>query len=334
MKNDEPERMSMPEVYSRRKLNALYREIPLKDTVSRELRKYFNAMAGLYGVIKLKKAYEIISSQRPNLVTKDEFAAFAEIARHECEGYYILGDDEMFIDGKTKSIFDREIIDFNLFDLDFDDYLNLKARQRGKPYYVPDKSEFMLYANEFYCEETPEYLEIKKYLKLKFRLDDFDLGEAMWGVVFSSKYFDDPFSEVSGYLTDMGLVFKTDADAQKFFMLLQDFYNNLRMQCNRGHTPMETAKFLPKGENAPKSVSFGPNIKNGIADGSIDPDDLRREVLLMDLPNEELRFMLLQEISEAELAVRKGKKPGKIGRNDPCPCGSGKKYKKCCGKNK
>ncbi len=26
--------------------------------------------------------------------------------------------------------------------------------------------------------------------------------------------------------------------------------------------------------------------------------------------------------------------PGsKIGRNDPCPCGSGKKYKKCCGKD-
>lgn len=25
-------------------------------------------------------------------------------------------------------------------------------------------------------------------------------------------------------------------------------------------------------------------------------------------------------------------KPKKIGRNDPCPCGSGKKYKKCCGK--
>lgn len=24
----------------------------------------------------------------------------------------------------------------------------------------------------------------------------------------------------------------------------------------------------------------------------------------------------------------------KIGRNEPCPCGSGKKYKKCCGKNK
>lgn len=29
--------------------------------------------------------------------------------------------------------------------------------------------------------------------------------------------------------------------------------------------------------------------------------------------------------------VRKEKDPG---RNDPCPCGSGKKYKKCCGANK
>jgi preprotein translocase subunit SecA len=27
--------------------------------------------------------------------------------------------------------------------------------------------------------------------------------------------------------------------------------------------------------------------------------------------------------------VRKAKK---IGRNDPCPCGSGKKYKQCCGR--
>ncbi|MDG2764764.1 SEC-C metal-binding domain-containing protein [Vibrio parahaemolyticus] len=24
-------------------------------------------------------------------------------------------------------------------------------------------------------------------------------------------------------------------------------------------------------------------------------------------------------------------KTKKVGRNDPCPCGSGKKYKKCCG---
>ncbi|MGN1059413.1 MAG: SEC-C metal-binding domain-containing protein, partial [Clostridia bacterium] len=37
----------------------------------------------------------------------------------------------------------------------------------------------------------------------------------------------------------------------------------------------------------------------------------------------------------AGLAGEEEKKPvqktEKVGRNDPCPCGSGKKYKKCCG---
>ncbi len=32
----------------------------------------------------------------------------------------------------------------------------------------------------------------------------------------------------------------------------------------------------------------------------------------------------------ANKTIRKGKK---VGRNDPCPCGSGKKYKKCCGRD-
>ncbi len=35
-------------------------------------------------------------------------------------------------------------------------------------------------------------------------------------------------------------------------------------------------------------------------------------------------------VSNRKTVVRKDKK---VGRNEPCPCGSGKKYKKCCGKN-
>ena len=38
----------------------------------------------------------------------------------------------------------------------------------------------------------------------------------------------------------------------------------------------------------------------------------------------------LYKSQKASGTVRKGKK---IFPNDPCPCGSGKKYKKCCGKN-
>jgi len=35
------------------------------------------------------------------------------------------------------------------------------------------------------------------------------------------------------------------------------------------------------------------------------------------------------ENDKAQPFVREGQK---IGRNQPCPCGSGKKYKQCCGK--
>ena len=37
------------------------------------------------------------------------------------------------------------------------------------------------------------------------------------------------------------------------------------------------------------------------------------------------------EVQKVETVVHEGPR---IGRNDPCPCGSGKKYKKCCGAGK
>ena len=43
---------------------------------------------------------------------------------------------------------------------------------------------------------------------------------------------------------------------------------------------------------------------------------------------EELNMIGGDETSQATQVVRNEEK---IGRNDPCPCGSGKKYKKCCG---
>ncbi len=45
-----------------------------------------------------------------------------------------------------------------------------------------------------------------------------------------------------------------------------------------------------------------------------------------ELPDELPRFIRLKTET-----VDLTKKP-KVGRNDPCPCGSGKKYKKCCGR--
>ncbi len=37
----------------------------------------------------------------------------------------------------------------------------------------------------------------------------------------------------------------------------------------------------------------------------------------------------LKEVSNDELTTR-AKRRMKVGRNDPCPCGSGNKFKRCC----
>ncbi|MCI8991477.1 MAG: SEC-C domain-containing protein [Eubacterium sp.] len=48
-----------------------------------------------------------------------------------------------------------------------------------------------------------------------------------------------------------------------------------------------------------------------------------------DIFDEATKKRLYLEQKAAGTVRREGKK---IGRNDPCPCGSGKKYKKCCGR--
>jgi preprotein translocase subunit SecA len=47
-------------------------------------------------------------------------------------------------------------------------------------------------------------------------------------------------------------------------------------------------------------------------------------------PQKQMRVNYNRGEGSAAQTVRREKK---IGRNDPCPCGSGKKYKKCCGVN-
>jgi len=49
-----------------------------------------------------------------------------------------------------------------------------------------------------------------------------------------------------------------------------------------------------------------------------------------DVLSEEKRIEIVKAYKKTRTVVKE-KEPG---RNDPCPCGSGKKYKKCCGANK
>ncbi len=43
------------------------------------------------------------------------------------------------------------------------------------------------------------------------------------------------------------------------------------------------------------------------------------------MASEDLSFLVMAPLATFQQIVR-----GKVGRNEPCPCGSGNKFKKCC----
>jgi len=52
-----------------------------------------------------------------------------------------------------------------------------------------------------------------------------------------------------------------------------------------------------------------------------------------EVPQKKRRPMQLSHGDEGDRPAPVKREGKKVGRNDPCPCGSGKKYKKCCGRN-
>jgi hypothetical protein len=84
--------------------------------------------------------------------------------------------------------------------------------------------------------------------------------------------------------------FESEGQAHKFVQKLNELHNNTRMWVLKGHTPAEIFEEEKKHLNPLPEKEYKPD-------------------------------------SAGVKTVVKGEK---IGRNDPCPCGSGKKYKKCC----
>lgn len=85
-----------------------------------------------------------------------------------------------------------------------------------------------------------------------------------------------------------------------------------------------------------QQTQFTDNILNKIRNVKEIADNLLDYTTQMNDEESNKRLEELQERidvmkeTRVEQVIRKVKK---IHRNDPCPCGSGKKYKKCCGKN-
>ena len=84
------------------------------------------------------------------------------------------------------------------------------------------------------------------------------------------------------------------------------------------------------------SEEFIMGFVDGINDSLNNSYDLEAltatDELVLDINLEKLYFNMLEAKAEYLYMSCSVRNENKVGRNDACPCGSGKKYKKCCGK--
>lgn len=252
----------LAELYDRRTLNQLYREIPLKDTTSRLLRTYFMALSNLYGIIPLREAYKIAKHFSPRSFSEEEFFAFAEIARHEDDCYEILGDENLYTDEPPSAPRDREIVSLDMLEpgrMDEFVYYDVKEHQRGKAYYIPPtKEELLAYTDDFYVEVTPEYTAFDRYLREIYapEKDAFGVDFSVKMIFITIRIDADMHTLMREFVTS-GFRLRNADDINRFSQLYINHVNNARLFINCGYTPREMRAMQPPDDEKNATISIG-----------------------------------------------------------------------------
>jgi len=331
----EYEALEFPKIYSPTKLKLMYAKLGMPEETVKLLHTYFEAMTRLYGVIPLRKAFEIINQQNEP-ISEEAFTAFSEIVRHEKHFYRILGEDELYTDGETPAPLDRELVAECLYAVDMAEYDELVKAQHGKPYYIPPKQELLKCADPDYYEATPHRQALWDFLRHDLGLAKPRAEEFLCELLLHAEMGESNFQIIFDDMERMKLRFDSQSAAEKFIRMYAELSNHSRMPYNRGYTPVELSASRSPEERMPKSISFGPNMTAALQKGEMDIEEMRKQIFQGEMPNEQLRMSMLTELNRIQKSMAPApseENPKKIGRNDPCPCGSGKKYKKCCGRD-
>ncbi len=257
------------------------------DTKSRYdlITDYAIACANLYGVISFDEFIDIFNDQNIKDIDNDEL-------------YNVLFFNIEYGDAYT--FYDEYIINDVLGDDDFEDVEDILSVTKGKPRYIPKKSELLKYADDEYYEKTQYTNDLKNYLT-----DKCDDEETMLSLVDEIAFLagmDADLDEITEVLETQEIIPTDLNELNVFINIAANLKNNSRIWANKGYTPNEMMHKLGRFN--------APNMNSG-----------------------RLAFPQMPSMPSVSAIPPANFNPvTKTGRNDPCPCGSGKKYKKCCGR--
>lgn len=209
-----------------------------------------------------------------------------------------------------------------------DIYKRIEANQRNVPYYIPTKQEINEYSQHGYPVSNSAYRELYEFYAGRMKLDQETcekLTMSAFGVFSGGGMLSDYMEE----LNERELVFGSDRQVREFANIVMNLNNSTRMFILKGHTPNEMSQFSGGTVNKGRPTiipmsSMAADMLNE-SRGQLEAMGFKAD---LDASADHFPVFSYPEGmgGDVKTAVKK------IYPNDPCPCGSGKKYKKCCGR--
>lgn len=217
------------------------------------------------------------------------------------------------------------LVDLTLMEEEND--VDLISQQMGKDFYVPSVQQIDEIHKLGYEASSIAYKRLEKFLMKRLSLP-YEQAISWCLQVWVSSYEEESPATVVEHMTEENIAFHSQAEMEEFMGILISAYNSTRIKENRGHKPEELA-----------SKEFDGRIPT-IVPGSTEAAQMLRDAepwlqahgIPFDL--EQTADIIPSTFYPNGIHGETIRTERKIYPNDPCICGSGKKYKKCCGKNR
>lgn len=197
-------------------------------------------------------------------------------------------------------------------------YKALLDMQSGKDFYIPNADEVLDYNKNLYLSKEPAYQKLREFFQKEIGLSYRDADDEA-AEIWEKVQYDVDIQDMFQYMLDLYGEEMTERRLEMLVKLLQDANNHTRLQIHRGHTPNEIMQ-----SDIKRGYFVQPPV---IVPGSSNAADM------LENASAELKAMGVKvDFDSNATVVTDGKAQKKVYPNDPCPCGSGKKYKKCCGR--
>ena len=176
-------------------------------------------------------------------------------------------------------------------------YERIEEFQGERDFYIPTVDEILDYAKHGYPSQDVSYRKLSSFLRDELHLEEEKTEELLY-IVYKEFSMDGMLSDIMEEFNKRDIVFDSDRQMERFAPIMMEVNNNTRMLDFRGYTPNEINRVSEQ-----KTTPVAPAMQSFVPMGNLPTNNI------------------------VNMQPKK-----KIYPNDPCPCGSGKKYKKCCGR--